>query len=378
MAGTRDRRGVAALVAVALIWGGALSASSAALEGVAAVQQVALRFAVAAVTLAATLPGTRRNVTRSTLIRGLGLGTLLAAGFLLQTCALETTPVVTSAFLTGTVVVFAPVVAVLWGGAGLSGHSVTGVLLATTGLALITLRGVGIGVGELMTLAAALAWAVHLVALQRWGRPGEALPLALIQVASVATLAWALAALQGCALSVPRSAAHAVLVAGLGAIGTGAALVLLTWAQSRVDATTAAVVLTLEPVFGAACAWAVLGETLTPTVALGATAVVTATLLTVCPRGKPWHAARRPPRPSARASTGSQPVTDESGPGSSVAPAPVGAVQRAFLVVPPVGFEPTLPPPEGGALSPELRGPGSAVRQILQGGFPAVSSAPRG
>ncbi len=281
MAGTRDRRGVAALAAVALIWGGALSASSAALEGIAAVQQVALRFAVAALTLAAALPGARRKVTRATLTRGLGLGILLATGFLLQTCALQTTPVVTSAFLTGTVVVFAPVIAMLWGGAGLSGHAVTGVLLATTGLALITLRGVGVGVGEAMTLAAALAWAVHLVALQRWGRPGEALPLALIQVASVATLAWTLAAFQGSALSVPQSAGYAVLVAGLGAVGTAAALVLLTWAQARVDATTAAVVLTLEPVFGATCAWAILGESLTPTVALGATAVVTATLLTV-------------------------------------------------------------------------------------------------
>ena len=296
MAGTRDRRGLAALVAVALIWGGALSASSAALEGVAAVQQVALRFAVAALTLAVALPGACRNVTRSTLIRGLGLGILLATGFLLQTCALETTPVVTSAFLTGTVVVFAPVIAMVWGGACLSGRAVTGVLLATTGLALITLRGVGVGVGvgEAMTLAAALAWAVHLVALQRWGRPGEALPLALIQVASVATLAWTLAAFQGSALSVPRSAGYAVLVAGLGAVGTAAALVLLTWAQARVDATTAAVVLTLEPVFGATCAWSILGESLTPTVALGATAVVAATLLTV------WDAPRqRAPRPMA-------------------------------------------------------------------------------
>ncbi len=325
MAGTRDRRGLAALVAVALIWGGALSASSAALEGVAAVQQVALRFAVAALTLGAALPGACRNVTRSTLIRGLGLGILLATGFLLQTCALETTPVVTSAFLTGTVVVFAPVIAMVWGGACLSGRAVTGVLLATAGLALITLRGVGVGAGEAMTLAAALTWAVHLVALQRWGRPGEAVPLALIQVASVATLAWTLAAFHGSALSVPRSAGYAVLVAGLGAVGTAAALVLLTWAQARVDATTAAVVLTLEPVFGATCAWSILGESLTPTVALGATAVVAATLLTV------WDAPRqRAPRPMApqlgqngtRSDTGRsvvEPITDrlEHAPASS-------------------------------------------------------------
>src|SRR3954453_2896454 len=39
-------------------------------------------------------------------------------------------------------------------------------------------------------------------------------------------------------------------------------------------------------------------------------------------------------------------------------PEDVGGPQlRAFRSVPPAGFEPAPPPPEGGALSPELRGP---------------------
>jgi integrase len=36
---------------------------------------------------------------------------------------------------------------------------------------------------------------------------------------------------------------------------------------------------------------------------------------------------------------------------------PGGPQMQAFRLVPPAGFEPALPPPEGGALSPELRGP---------------------
>jgi site-specific DNA recombinase len=35
---------------------------------------------------------------------------------------------------------------------------------------------------------------------------------------------------------------------------------------------------------------------------------------------------------------------------------PLGDDTVSILVVPPAGFEPALPPPEGGALSPELRG----------------------
>jgi hypothetical protein len=39
-------------------------------------------------------------------------------------------------------------------------------------------------------------------------------------------------------------------------------------------------------------------------------------------------------------------------------------VPRQF--VPPAGFEPAHPPPEGGALSPELRGPGFAGRVAVE------------
>src|SRR5665811_388796 len=39
--------------------------------------------------------------------------------------------------------------------------------------------------------------------------------------------------------------------------------------------------------------------------------------------------------------------------------------QGCIILVPPAGFEPALPPPEGGALSPELRGPMATVVDIL-------------
>ncbi len=39
-----------------------------------------------------------------------------------------------------------------------------------------------------------------------------------------------------------------------------------------------------------------------------------------------------------------------------------------FRVVPPAGFEPAHPPPEGGALSPELRGPGAGEKLPVRRG----------
>lgn len=63
------------------------------------------------------------------------------------------------------------------------------------------------------------------------------------------------------------------LVAGLGV------MVLQTWAQSRLDATTAAVIMTTEPVFAAGFAIAFGGETLTGKLLAGGALVLAAMFL---------------------------------------------------------------------------------------------------
>ena len=55
----------------------------------------------------------------------------------------------------------------------------------------------------------------------------------------------------------------------------------------------------------------------------------------------------------------------------------VGVGSSRTAMVPPAGFEPALPPPEGGALSPELRGPGTT--ELYQGNHTAPRNGqPRG
>lgn len=76
------------------------------------------------------------------------------------------------------------------------------------------------------------------------------------------------------------------LIAGLGA------LLLQTWAQSRLDTTTAAIVMTTEPVFATGFAIAFGGEALTTRLLLGGALVLAAMFLvetkepeTCCPEG---------------------------------------------------------------------------------------------
>ncbi len=271
---------VIALTAVALVWGGAFSLVKDTLGTVAPGSLVTWRFATATLVLLLARPSAVLGLRLTTLARGAALGGLLGAGFLLHTWGMHSTSVVISAFITGTAVVFAPLVARIWLGRRLGLRSVLAIVLATLGLAVITLRGASFGLGELFIALASLLWAIHLVALERWTPPGDVYRTTLIQLVVVAVMATGVEAMTSGRVQLPAAWRPAIALLVLGAVATAGAFVLLTWAQTRTTATTSAVVLTLEPVFGAATA-VVLGETLSVPVALGAAAVLASTFLIV-------------------------------------------------------------------------------------------------
>lgn len=274
------RGAVIALLLVALVWGGAFSLVKDTVVTVAPGNLVTWRFATATVVLLLLRPAALRGLRSAVLVRGATLGTLLGAGFLLHTWGMQSTSVVVSAFVTGTVVVLAPVVARIWLRRRLGPRSAVAIVLATVGLAVITLRGASFGVGELLIALASLFWAIHLVALEVWTKPGEVYQTTLVQLGVVAALAAAWQTATAGRVRLPEQVGPVVALLMLGAVATAGAFTLLTWAQTRTTSTTSAVVLTLEPVFGAATAIA-LGESLSLPVALGAAAVIAAAILVV-------------------------------------------------------------------------------------------------
>jgi drug/metabolite transporter (DMT)-like permease len=263
---------VVALVGVAVAWGISFVVVKDVGASMPAAALVSWRFGIASVALVLVRPRTIYAITGSILRSGGALGCLLGAGFLLCTYGMRTTPVVSSAFIVGTTVVFTPVVALFWFRRVVGPRIVISTLLATLGLALLTLRGTAVGVGGLLILFAAVIWAVHLCALERWVRPDQVYASALVQVTTAAVTAFAVGWLSGDHVRLPE-AGEGVGLIYLGAVATAAAFVALTWAQTRTDATTAAVLLTLEPVVGGAAAVA-LGEPLMLITALGAAVVI--------------------------------------------------------------------------------------------------------
>jgi len=251
-----------AVLGVAIIWGISFTVVKATIGEVSPSRLVGWRFALATLTLLTLRPRVLGDLDRQIVSRGIVLGALLGIGFVLCTIGMQTTSVLISAFVSGTTVVFAPLIARILLRRRLKTRAAAAVFLALVGLAMITVRSFTVGPGTLFILTAAVLWALHLVALERWSRAGRLYGLTVIQLAASAAVALACQVLlddgQGFTPLMSGSAAAGIIF--LGAAATGGAFVTLTWAQTRLDTTTTAVILTLEPLVGAGLG-AALGDT---------------------------------------------------------------------------------------------------------------------
>jgi drug/metabolite transporter (DMT)-like permease len=105
---------------------------------------VGWRFVVATVTPLVLRSGALSELNRRAVIRGSVLGALLGLGFVLCTVGMQTTSVLISAFVIGTTVVFAPLIAWIWLGRRLTTRAAAGVS-RFVGLAMITVCGFAVG-----------------------------------------------------------------------------------------------------------------------------------------------------------------------------------------------------------------------------------------
>lgn len=221
---------------------------------------VTWRFGIAALVLVALRPGRVRGLSRVELRQGGLLGFFVAFGFLLQTTGLRHTTAGTSGFLTGASVILIPLVAAAAFGARVGTAGWLAVVLAGSGLGLLTKGdGAALSVGPLLTLSGAACFAVHIAGLSQWATESNAYGLTAWSVAVAAAVAGAVSLMAGQA-AVPATGAawRALLYVAL--VATCVGFGVQAWAQSALSATTAAVVMTMEPVFAAVIATAVGGE----------------------------------------------------------------------------------------------------------------------
>ncbi|MBW8803292.1 MAG: DMT family transporter [Catenulisporales bacterium] len=251
------------LVLTTAVWGSTFVVVKSAIASVPVLDFLGLRFGLAFLVMLAVRPRALAGLGRAGWRHGVVLGLVLAGGYATQTFGLKTASASVSGFITGLFVVFTPLIAAVMLRRRVPSAVWVAVVLATIGLGLISLHGMSVGRGELLTVAGAFFFALHIVGLGEWSHRNDAYALAVVQIGTVAVFSLVLAPAtdHGHALTLPSGASGWAAVAVTAVLGTAAGFFLQTWSQARMPATRAAVVLTMEPVF-AGVTGVLSGETL--------------------------------------------------------------------------------------------------------------------
>jgi drug/metabolite transporter (DMT)-like permease len=245
---SRSVRALVALVAVTAVWGVTFVQVKDAIELYPLFAFLAVRFAIAAATLALPARDRIRGLGQGGLVAGVVLGLLVAAAFGLQTAGLERTTVSSTGFITGLYVVLTPLFALLLFRQRVGLAVWLGVALAIVGLALLSGIDAGSATGDLLVLASAVATALQILMVERYATRFDALGLTFVEMAS-AFVGFLLIALALGDLDVPRgwTVWGALLVTGIFSSALG--YLIQIWAQQRISATRIALVFSLEAVW---------------------------------------------------------------------------------------------------------------------------------
>jgi drug/metabolite transporter (DMT)-like permease len=247
-----------ALVAVTAVWGITFVQVKDAVAIYPLLPFLALRFAIASVTLS---PGAGR--VRSLGPAGLGAaalaGGLLAVGYVLQTFGLQRTSVSSAGFVTGMYVVLTPLIALVLFRLRVGATAWVGVALATGGLAMLAGVHGGSAGGDLLVLAAAAVYSLQIVLMERYAPRYDAIAFTLVEMV-VAFAGLSLAAIPTAAVPHGWTVWGALLVTGIFASALG--FLVQTWAQRQTSATRTALVFTLEPVWAAIFGYTLAGDRL--------------------------------------------------------------------------------------------------------------------
>ena len=227
---------------------------------------------------------------RTEILGGAASGVVLFVAMLAQQLGIERTTPGVSAFLTANYVLIVPVLAWIVGKGRPGVGVVTGVGLALVGTYFISISTstpaaatapLSIGAGELWTLGCAVLFAVQIMVVDHFAPGSDMLRFSMVQmfVAGLVALPFvflpselARASWQGFEKGVPA-------LVYLGVFSSGIAYTLQNLGQARTPPALAAILMSMESVFGAFFGWLLLGDVLSLRQIVGCLLVLSAVIL---------------------------------------------------------------------------------------------------
>ncbi len=280
---TKVRFAVVALLLVGFVWGAAFVLMKDAIQQQPYMDFLATRFTVAAVAMVILRPKVSLAFAKGDMAFGALIGSILALGYITQTIGLEATTAAMSGFLTGLYVVLTPLLAWLVLREKISIKIALGALLAAVGLGILSgaAESVEFQIGQLWLIACAVMYAVHILLLGKFGKGRDSYRFAMLQIAAVALVTWAFALLDGYQAPPNASVWFAILFTAL--LSTVFAFWVQTWAQTILEPSRVALLITSEVVFTALIAVSVGQEPATLAMVIGGSVMLVAMLLVEWP-----------------------------------------------------------------------------------------------
>jgi len=275
---------IGALILVTVIWGGGFVASDIALESMKPFQIMMVRFLLASVLMGVISRGQRKSEEKlkdriGAIKAGVLMGVTLFMGFAFQIIGLQYTTPSKNAFLTALNVVIVPFISFVILKKKIGAKGIIGAVMSVLGVALLSLNGnFTVSLGDGLTLFCAVGFAFQIFFTSEFVKKYPASVLNTVQMFT----AFVLSAIS---LMIFGENDFQVTTQGwlsalyLGVVSTTICYLLQTACQKYIDETKAAIILSMESVFGTIFSILILHEVVTIRMVIGCAVILAAVII---------------------------------------------------------------------------------------------------
>ncbi|MCH4280711.1 DMT family transporter [Mediterraneibacter sp. NSJ-151] len=275
---------IGALILVTVIWGGGFVASDIALESMKPFQIMMVRFLLASVLMGVISRGQQKSEEKlkdraGAIKAGVLMGVTLFMGFAFQIIGLQYTTPSKNAFLTALNVVIVPFIAFVILKKKIGAKGIVGAVMSVLGVALLSLNGnFTVSLGDGLTLFCAVGFAFQIFFTSEFVKKYPASVLNTVQMFTAFVLS---------AISLMISGENDFYVTTqgwlsvlyLGVVSTTICYLLQTACQKYIDETKAAIILSMESVFGTIFSILILHEVVTVRMVIGCAVILAAVII---------------------------------------------------------------------------------------------------
>lgn len=274
-------RGDILLLITAIVWGGGFIGVAKALHTLGPFYTIAIRFFIASILMSIVFWKKLKNLTKADMKAGILSGVFLFLGFAGQTVAAQFLSVGKLAFLTALNVLIVPFLAYIAFREPIKKYNMIASIIAIIGFGFLNLNqetGFSIGIGEILAILGAIFFAGQITVLGHYTKQRDVCLLSVFQMLACCILGFICAVI----FEAPPqnlTVEMVIPVVYLGVFSTFVAFLCQTVGQKYTTSARAAIIMSLESVFGTLFSVIILSEQLTINMSIGALLILLSVMI---------------------------------------------------------------------------------------------------